>query len=242
MTAFELAVQDARGLSVAGRVRPDRIELCSALSTGGVTPSPAFIEAAVATGVPVHVLVRPREGGFAYDDDERALILADCRHAVARGAAGVVIGGLVGENIDEALVRRVREEAGGAEVTFHRAFDMLGDLPRALDALADLGVTRVLTSGGASVAADALEALGELSIRAAGRIQVMAGSGVTSANARAIADTGVDAVHASAKRVIVERLAVALGAGAPAGETSVATTDEDEARAIRDVLGRGAGA
>lgn len=242
MTAFELAIQDAQGLAVAEHVRPDRMELCAALSTGGVTPSPALTEAAVATGVPVHVLVRPREGGFAYDDSERALILADCRHAVARGAAGVVIGGLAGDAIDADLVRRVRDEIGDAELTFHRAVDMLGDLEGAIDALADLGVTRVLTSGGASSAADALDALIGLVARASGRIQIMAGGGVSSANAATIAATGVDAVHASAKREIVERLAVSLGAGAPAGETRYATADEGEARAIRDALIRGAGA
>ncbi|WP_261165524.1 copper homeostasis protein CutC [Microbacterium sp. Marseille-Q6965] len=242
MTAFELAVQDAAGLAVAARVRPDRIELCAALSTGGVTPSPALTEAAVATGVPVHVLVRPREGGFDYDDADRELIVADARHAAGLGVAGVVIGGLAGGAVDAELVRRVRGTVGDLEVTFHRAFDMLGDLAGALDELAGLGVTRVLTSGGASRAAEAAPMLRRLAERAGDRIQVMAGGGVTSANAGELAATGVAALHASAKREVVEHLAVALGSAAPAGPARYATVDEAEALAIRDVLAGGAGA
>jgi copper homeostasis protein len=239
MTAFELAVQDPHGLAVANRVRPDRIELCGALSTGGITPSAALIGRAVATGVPVHVLVRPREGGFEYDDAEKRVILADVRHAMRLGAAGVVVGGLTSGAVDLDLVRRVQDEADG-EVTFHRAFDQTPDLGESLDLLVEGGVTRVLTSGGAAAASSALETLGALVARAAGRIQIMAGAGVTSRNATAIAATGVDALHASAKRVVTEHLAVSLGSAAGAGETSFATTDEAEALALRNVLAQGA--
>ncbi|GGO63276.1 hypothetical protein GCM10010910_15420 [Microbacterium nanhaiense] len=237
MTAFELAVQDPQGLAVAARVRPDRIELCSALSTGGVTPSAGLVEAAVATGVPVHALIRPREGGFTHSADETALILADVRHALRLGAAGVVIGGLVEGSVDGELVRRVRELAGDAEVTFHRAFDQAADLDAALDALIESGATRVLTSGGRPSASEALDVFPRLVERAAGRIQVMAGAGVTSANAAAIAATGVDAVHASAKRTVTATLAVSLGSAAAAGESSYTTADEAEAAALRELLG-----
>lgn len=236
MIFFELAVQDARGLAVAADVRPDRMELCTALSTGGVTPSSGLIEAAVATGVPVHVLVRPREGGFEYDESEKALIVADAARAVLLGAAGVVVGGLADGVIDEALVLRVREVVGDAEVTFHRAFDQLGDLDAGVELLASLGVTRVLTSGGAPSAFEGIETLRQLVQRAAGRVQIMASAGVTSANAGTLADTGVDAVHASAKRAVVERLAVGLGSAAGAGEVVFHTADADEARTIKAAL------
>jgi len=239
MTAFELAVQDPTGLLVAERVRPARMELCSALSTGGITPSAGLVEAAVATGVPVHVLVRPREGGFVYDDAEKRTILADVRQATLLGAAGVVIGGLLGDTVDLDLVRRAREASDG-EVTFHRAFDQVADQRASVDQLAEAGVTRVLTSGGRSSAADALIELRALAAHASGRIQIMAGAGVTSRNAAAIAATGVDAVHASAKRTVTDRLAVSLGSAAGAGESRYATTDEDEALAIRDALASGA--
>lgn len=242
MTAFEIAVQDPHGIRVIDRVRPDRIELCAALSTGGVTPSAGLIAAAVETGVPVHVLVRPREGGFEYDAAEKDAVVADVRSAMRLGAAGVVIGGLVAGSVDLDLVRRTQEAAGSGEVTFHRAFDQAADLGIALDELAAAGVTRVLTSGGRPAAADALDVLPALVAQAAGRLQIMAGAGVTARNAAAIAATGVDAPHASAKRTVTETLAVSLGSAASAGVVEYATTDEAEAVTLRDLLARGAGA
>lgn len=240
---FELAVQDPAGVMIAGRVAPDRVELCSALGTGGLTPSAGLIDLAVGTGVPVHVLVRPREGGFAYDDDERAAIVADVRHAFRSGAAGVVVGGLCPDGtIDLALLDRVLEASDGGDVTFHRAFDTVTHRRAAIEALAARGVRRVLTSGGASRAIDALDVLRATVDQAAGGIEVMAGAGVTSANVAAIAETAVHAVHASAKRSVVEQLPVTLGAQASAGASARATTDETEANAIRDAVRRVRGA
>lgn len=239
MTAFEIAVQDPHGIGVIERVRPDRIELCAALSTGGVTPSVGLIEAAVGTGIPVHVLVRPREGGFDYDDAEKRMIVADVVCAMRAGAAGIVVGGLAGGSVDLDLVRRAQDAAGSGDVTFHRAFDQAADLFAALDALVTAGVTRVLTSGARPSAAEALDVLPALVARAAGGIQIMAGAGITSRNAAAIAATGVDALHASVKRTVTERLAVSLGSAAAAGEAGYATTDENEAVTLRDLLARG---
>ncbi len=240
MTAFELAVQDAHGVEVARRVRPDRIEVCAALRTGGVTPSAGLIDQAVSTGLAVHVLIRPREGGFEYGTDEVDLIVRDAQLAVERGAAGVVVGGIMntaaGPVLDADLVRAVVGVARGREVTLHRAFDMIANPTAALAQLGDLGVTRVLSSGGASRAVDALDQLRELTDVAQGHIQIMAGAGVTSSNARRIAATGVTAVHASAKRRVVDRLPISLGSAALAGEVDYETTDEDEARSILAAL------
>ena len=236
MTAFELAVQDAAGVAIAARVGPERIELASALSTGGLTPSIGLIRSAVASGVPVHVLVRPRLGDFAYDADDRAVLLGDVRAALAAGADGVVVGGTRRGTVDSDLVRAVLDLAGAAQVTFHRAFDTLSDRRAALDALVDLGVTRVLTSGGADRAAEALDELRALVRHAAGRVEVMAGSGVDPATVAAIAATGVDAVHASAKRTLSGASMLALGSDDRHGTDVYETTDEDTAVAIRDAL------
>lgn len=238
MTAFELAIQDATGVAIATRIRPDRTEVCAALGTGGLTPSPALTEAAAATGVPAHVLIRPREGGFVYDTDEQSLILADVRLAFRLGAAGVVIGALEPDGaLNTNLVRRIIDAAEGREVTFHRAFDQVDDRLGTLDTLDALGITRVLTSGGAARAADALDELRTL-VAQGTSVQIMAGGGVTSTNAATIAATGVAALHASAKRRVHDALHVSLGVDAPAGETGYATTDENEARLIQDVLAR----
>jgi copper homeostasis protein len=123
-------------------------------------------------------------------------------------------------------------------VTFHRAFDQTADLFASLDALEAAGVTRVLTSGARPSAVEALDVLPALVARAAGRIQIMAGAGITAGNAAAIAATGVDALHASAKRTVTQTLAVSLGSAAAAGETGYSTTDEEEAVALRDLLAR----
>jgi copper homeostasis protein len=229
MVAFELAVQDTHGLAVAARLGADRIELCSALPLGGVTPSLAFIEAAVGTaGIPpVHVLVRPRPGGFEYSRGEADLIVRDVRHAVGAGAAGVVVGALRDGRVDAELIGRIVELA--PEVTFHRAFDTLAEPHAALELLADLKVRRVLTSAGAARVADALGVLAGLVAAAGGRIEIMAGGGVLPSAVAGIVRTGVDAVHASAKGVVADQVGVSLGTAAPAGESGRETTDEDEA-------------
>jgi copper homeostasis protein len=234
MVAFELAVQDAYGLAVAARLGVDRIELCSALPLGGVTPSLALIEAA-AGGPPAHVLVRPRTGGFAYSPDEAALTVRDVRHAVAAGAAGVVVGALRDGGIDTGLVARVVEAAGPATVTFHRAFDALADPVGALDTLVALGVRRVLTSGGPGTVATGLPGLAKLVSAAAGRIEVMAGGGVGPALVGALIEAGVDAVHASAKRIVADATGLPLGSAAD-GEATRETTDETEVARILTAL------
>ncbi|MBU2664715.1 copper homeostasis protein CutC [Actinoplanes bogorensis] len=238
MVAFELAVQDAHGLDVAARLEVDRIELCSALPLGGVTPSLGFIEAAVATpGIPpVHVLVRPRPGGFDYSPAEVATTLADVRHALAAGASGVVVGGVREGRVDLDLIGRIADT--GAEVTFHRAFDTLADSGAALDDLVKLGVRRILTSAGAARVADALPALSALVTAAAGRIEIMAGGGIRPDAVTAVVATGVQAVHASAKRLIPDAVTVSLGTAAPAGGAGRETTDGDEAVRMLDALRR----
>ncbi|MEV4351060.1 copper homeostasis protein CutC [Actinoplanes sp. NPDC049596] len=232
--AFELAVQDTHGLEVAARLGVDRIELCSALALGGVTPSLAFVETAVATpGIPpVHVLIRPRHGGFTYSADETALIIQDVRHALRAGATGVVVGGVRSGAVDTDLVKRVLDAAGPAPVTFHRAFDTLGDPVTAVETLAALGVRRILTSAGATSVADALPALTALVTTAGPHIEIMAGGGVDAALVPALLRTGVPAIHASAKRLVPEEVTVGLGTSSPAGAGGRESTDYDLAAAL----------
>lgn len=236
--AFELAVQDLDGVRIAERIGADRIELCAALAVGGLTPSAAFIAAAAARSVPVHVLIRPRAGDFAHSDGERDLIVADVRASVRAGAAGVVIGGIVDGGVDVPLVVAAVAAAEGREVTFHRAFDTLADRTAALEALADAGVARILTSGGASTAPEATDELGRLAAQADGRIQIMAGGGVTLGAVPGLVDAGVDAIHASAKRML-SGAGLALGS---AGDAARETTDERAAAAFRAAVDAAAAA
>lgn len=233
--AVEIAVQDRAGVRVALEAGADRIELCSALGVGGLTPSAGLIEAAVAEAQSagrdgfVHVLIRPRAGGFVYDADEVELALADIRFARRAGASGVVVGALdaVGA-VDTDAVARFVAEASDLEVTFHRAIDIAPDPLGALDTLAALGVRRILTSGGASRSIDGVGMLAALAAESAGRVQVMAGGGVGVTDIAGIAATGVDAVHLSARTTVT---------GSPSGPGGgAASYDVTDAAVVREAL------
>ncbi|MGB4135768.1 MAG: copper homeostasis protein CutC, partial [Microbacterium sp.] len=184
--------------------------------------------------VEVHVLVRPRAGGFRYDADERELIRRDIRHSIARGAAGVVIGCQDATGaLDRDALAGFADAAGDASVTLHRVIDVTPSPVDALRTARELGLRRVLTSGGASAAIDGLDVLRGLVAEAAGGIEVMAGSGVTAANVATIAATGVDAVHFSAKRAVADQGGVQMGSAGAGHEV----TDLDEALAVLAALG-----
>lgn len=200
MALVEAAVDTLDSIAVAERAGVGRIELCAALSEGGVTPSTGFIAAAVARRLPVVAIIRPRAGNFVYPRAEIDVMLSDIEAAGSLGAQGVAVGALkqTGE-IDLDAMRRMVAAAGSLPVTFHRAFDSTPDLPIALDQLIGLGVTRVLTSGGAPTALEGANAIAHLVDRAAGRITVMAGGRIREDNVREVVTrTGVAEVHARA--------------------------------------------
>jgi copper homeostasis protein len=183
-----------------------------------------------AGGPGVHVLVRPRAGGFTYDDDELAVLLADCRDAAGRGADGIVVGAATTDAagvpvLDLDVIVRAVAAAGGIDVTVHRVVDTLPDPAAAVAALVGTGVRRVLTSGGAAAAPDGVPVLRTMVAAAAGRLEVMAGSGVTPASVAALAAAGVDAVHASASRVLTAEGGPSLGSSPEAGRFT--STDPD---------------
>ena len=231
MVDFELAVQDTHGLQVAARLGVDRVELCTGLALGGLTPSRGLIETALETpGIPpVHVLIRPRPGGFDYDRSEMQLMIRDIRQ-MGQGVAGVVVGGVRAGRVDTNLIERVVEAAGELPVTFHRAFDTLTDPEQAIEALIRRGVWRILAS------ATDLDRLANAVHAAAGRIEIMAGGGVRPELVDAIVRTGVDAVHASAKHTVSDPVGITLGSSAPAGDHGRETTDERQAAQIMAAL------
>ena len=207
--AVEIAVQDPAGVRTALAAGADRIELCSALGVGGLTPSAGMIATAVAAARAagrsgfVHVLVRPRAGGFVYDDDELGLTVADVIAAREAGVSGVVVGALnASGGVDRGAMEALVAVAGPLEVTFHRAVDAVEDPLATVDRLIDLGVTRILTSGAAPRSIEGTETLAALVERASGRIQVMAGGGVSVADIAQLAAAGVDAVHLSARSTV----------------------------------------
>ena len=240
--ALEIAVQDPAGVRIAAEVGATRVELATALALGGLTPSPATLELAVETagaeGPEVHVLIRPRAGGFHYTEDELVVSERDVRRAIGVGAAGVVIGALDADGaLDVDAMARLRDAAGGASVTLHRAIDMTADPVATLRAARDLGLRRVLTSGGASVAINGIDTLRALVAAAEGEIEIMAGSGVDAANAPALAASGVDAIHFSAKRAVSEAGGVRMGSASD-GVGGYEVTDRETVLAVCAALGR----
>lgn len=239
MALLEIAVQDIEGIAAAARGGAHRIELCSALSLGGLTPSAGLISAASRSSIPVHLLIRPREGGFEYSDAEYATIYDDVERALALGAHGIVVGATRNGRLHGEHFQKLRAIAGPAKLICHRVFDTLADHESGLQELIDLGVDGVLTSGGASHAADALHELSRLVSLADGRIDIIAGSGITPANASRILETGVHAIHASAKAELTETMPVALGSMSAEGNLTRHVTDAETVRALRDATGQG---
>jgi len=240
---LEVAVQNAAGMRIAREIGATRVELTQALSLGGLTPSRATIELVREAGEAgegdapeVHVLIRPRAGDFCYDRDEFAVMERDIRHALAAGVHGVVIGCQDASGaLDRDGLARLRDAAGSAPVTLHRVIDTTPDPLEALHLARELGLRRVLTSGGASRAVDGLDMLRALVREAAGGIEVMAGSGITASDVAAVAGSGVDAVHFSAKRTVSVDGGVRLGSASD-GVGGHEVTDLAAARSIVDAL------
>jgi copper homeostasis protein len=196
---LELCVQGLASAQAAEAGGADRVELCEALDVGGVTPGPGLIAVACDhLAIPVHVLIRPRGGSFVHDAGDTKAMGVDVSYAREVGAAGVVMGALTREGrVDRATIAALIERARPLSVTFHRAFDASRDPFEALDALLDLGVDRVLTSGRAERVRDGLPLLAELQRRAGDRLTVLAAGRVGVADLAAIAKAGLREAHAA---------------------------------------------
>lgn len=228
--AVEIAVQDVEGVRIAIREGAQRVELCQALGTGGLTPSIGLVMAAVRAADEaglsdfVHVLVRPREGGFVYSPAEIDVMSGDILALEAAGAAGIVVGALRSDRtIDLEALAQLRQAAGSLAVTFHRAVDATTDPVRSADQLRDAGVDRLLTSGGARASIDGAEKLAQMASRDSS-MQIMAGGGVTIDAIPALARAGVDAVHLSARRRAGRVTETGPGGGSPSYDITDATT------------------
>ena len=195
--ALEVCVETPTGLAVAAAAGADRVEICSGLGLGGLTAGPGLMAAAAAAPIPAHALVRPRAGGFELTADDLEACLVDIGHARRIGLDGVVIGAARGPLLDLPSLAAMMRAAGPLEITLHRVVDTLPDPVEAVDAAIRLGVARILTSGGAARAGDGAGVIARMAARAAGRVQIMAGGGVTPGSAVALVAAGADALHAS---------------------------------------------
>ncbi|SNR34123.1 copper homeostasis protein CutC [Lutibacter flavus] len=211
---IEICTDSVEGVIIAQKYGAKRIELCSALSVGGLTPSIGLIQQSVLnSSVEVHVLIRPREGDFKYSKNDIEVLKSDIKMAKKAGAKGVVFGVLTENNevsnINQELV--TLSKSLGLEVTFHRAFDFVNDFKIAIEKIIEFGFDRLLTSGLQPTVDEGLDVISYLQANYGSKIQIMAGSGINVSNALKIADTGIKNIHFTARKTIQEYLEFGMG-------------------------------
>ena len=204
---LEICVDTLAAATAAAGGGAGRLELNSALALDGLTPSLGLLQEvrrAVGRRTPVVAMARPRAGDFCYGDEDFRVLLRDVDLLLEHGADGIAFGVLTANGAVDAprcrqVVRRIEASGRTAEgAVFHRAFDATRNPLDSLEHLIDLGVRRVMTSGGRPTALEGAQAIAELLRRAAGRIEILPAGGIRPSNAPAVAArTGCDQLHAS---------------------------------------------
>lgn len=228
---LELCTDCVEGALLAGRHGFKRIELCSALSEGGLTPSLGLIQSCSEVGsVEVHAMIRTRGGAFSCSEEELLIMERDIKAAATAGAKGVVFGILDSELQISQQNKRLLDLAHshGLQVTFHRAFDQVSNPLAALATLVEMRFDRLLTSGLKERAIDGLELIRTLHDEYGNRIEIMAGSGVNKENALSFAKVGLKNIHFTARKPSDDQVIQGMGAHM--------LTDEDKITAIRDLF------
>lgn len=235
---LEVCAADIQSVEAAAKGGAQRVELCCALSEGGLTPSLGMIEEAFKTpGIAVNVLIRPRSGDFLYSEREKEFMLRDIEVCRVLGVNGIVTGALMPDGeVDIDFCRRVTEASDGLHRTFHRAFDLCRDPRKAAADIAALGFDRILTSGQAPDAIAGATLIGELQKQYPSIVFIAAG-GINPDNAaEIIRRTGVTEIHASAKTTVRSAMTFrhpGVSMGTPGiDEYSRTTTDSDSVAAI----------
>lgn len=202
---IEICTDCVEGAIIAEKYGAKRIELCTALSVGGLTPSYGLISQCILnSAIEIHTLIRPREGDFQYSNEALKVMKIDIEMAKRAGAKGVVFGILNDKNeVSDFNLELVKfAKSLNLEVTFHRAFDYVVDFKKAIEKIIYFGFDRLLTSGLQDVALDGLGVITYLQANYGDKIQIMAGSGINQTNALKIASSGINNIHFTAKKQI----------------------------------------
>ena len=200
---LELCADSLEGVLMAGKYKLNRVELCSALELGGLTPNIGLVKACVeANCSEIHAMLRPRGGGFVYNSEELKIMESDLKAFAEIGVDGVVFGIL---NSDYTVSKENKKfvdlaKSFNLEVTFHRAFDLIKDKKSAIKQLIEYGFTRILTSGGAPKAIDGLEVIKDLQTIFGQKIQILIGSGINAENAPIFKEEGIQQLHFTARK------------------------------------------
>jgi copper homeostasis protein len=225
---LEISVETLEAAKAAERGGADRIELCSGLSVGGVTPRVELVRAVRAqVRIPIFAMIRPRAGDFAYSSAEFSEMRRSIAVAKESGMDGVVLGVLRKDHrVDVERTRELVEFAMPLPVTYHRAFDEAADLHQALEVVLETGAKRILTSGGTKSALEGAAVLAGLIEAAGERIIIVPGAGISAANIRQVA-----------QRTKAREFHSGLSTALPYGSSEY-TRFEEEVRKLADQLAR----
>lgn len=206
---IEIATTDFETTRLAVEGGADRIELCAALSEGGITTSPGILQTCREKfSLPIYPIIRPRSGDFLYTDSEFECMKKDVLFCKQLGMDGIVIGALLANGeIDQTKTGKLIELAYPMGVTFHRAFDRCLNPYEALEELVNLGCERILTSGQQLTAPEGAHLIKELQQLADNRIIIMPGSGVRVDTIEQLAkQTGCTEFHSSLRDVVASHM------------------------------------
>ena len=198
--SVEICASTLTDVAIAMEAGADRVELCSVWSVGGLTPSVVAVQSAAAMGMPTRALIRPREGHFVHSPSERIWSVEEAKLMLDCGAECVVVGGLNEDGVlDREYLSAMCDAVDAEQLVWHRAMDMSSSPEHDAEVLLKMGVTKVLTSGGAP---RAVEGLDRISTLVQMGMQVVAGGGVRPEDVPALVEAGVEGVHASCRQSI----------------------------------------
>ncbi|HEX3986717.1 MAG TPA: copper homeostasis protein CutC [Acidobacteriaceae bacterium] len=239
---LEICVDSVESAIAAEHGGADRVELCSDLLEGGITPSAGLIATVRhIIGIGIFVMIRPRGGDFCYSEMEFAAMQEDIRQARELGADGLVLGVLTEDaTVDVARTAALVRVAEPLPVTFHRAIDMTPDPVGSVQAVIEAGARRILTSGGAAKVTEALDTIARMVSAAGDRLALMAASGINPDTVAAVAATGISEFHAALRTghpspVRYRKQGVTMGA-IPDHEYLRFAVQEERVRALRESL------
>jgi len=229
--------QSAKNAEKAGA---DRIELCSELSVGGITPSYGLIKQVVKNiNIPINVLIRPRSGDFTYSNDEFEVMKQDILFCKEQGCNGIVSGILFNDgSVDLLRTKELIELAKPFSFTFHRAFDWVENPLNTIEKLVQIGVQRVLTSGQQTSAIKGIELLKNLQNICGDKLIILPGSGINSSNVSSFKKAGFKEVHFSATKLHRTLKSLKLTMNSPLffDETKIAISNFDKIKEIIDLV------
>jgi len=185
----EACVETFEQAMLAEKKGANRIELCSELSVGGLTPAAKLMKKTCSVlKIPVMVMIRPRAGNFHYSEEEISQMKQEIDLAKKAGAAGVVFGLLTSKNqIDIENTRILADYATPLPVTFHKAIDELENPADGVPVLKNIrGITRILTSGGKATADEGAEVIRKMREAAGENLTIVAAGKITDKNVNQI--------------------------------------------------------